>query len=85
MFDPIAERRNKEEFTYSFCVSQEFDPKRPMGNIGSFDFVYVLEASLVNLQDKFKPILDRAIEWIRYGCQWSLKSAPLWAPKSAPL
>ena len=19
------------------------------------------------------------------GCQWSLKSAPLWAPKSAPL
>ena len=26
-----------------------------------------------------------AFEHCLYNCQWSLKSAPLWAPKSAPL
>ena len=25
------------------------------------------------------------MEMVEMACQWSLKSAPLWAPKSAPL
>ena len=68
-FNPQNTYENMEEFGYSFCLSQEFDPNHPMGNVGDFDFIRVLEASLVNLQDKFKPILNRAIEWIRYGIE----------------
>lgn len=68
-FSPIDRYKNWEEFVYPNSLNQKFDSTCPMGNIGSYDFSDSLYAALVNLQDKFQPILDRAIEWIRYGIE----------------
>ena len=53
--------------TYPLDIKEEFSETRRMGNIGMTIFYDVLDAALVGWYQPFLPILDRSIEWMRYG------------------
>ena len=53
--------------TYPLDIKEEFSETRRMGNIGMSIFYDVLDAALVGWYQPFLPILDRSIEWMRYG------------------
>lgn len=53
--------------TYPLDIKEEFSETRRMGNVGMTIFYDVLDAALVGWYQSFLPILDRSIEWMRYG------------------
>lgn len=53
--------------TYPLDIKEEFSETRRMRNIGMSIFYDVLDAALVGWYQPFLPILDRSIEWMRYG------------------
>ena len=66
-YSPSSELETITSFTYSYELNQQVSEADPIGNIGRSSFISVLYASLVGWYQPFLPILDRSIEWMRYG------------------
>ena len=64
---PIKRLESISEFSYLYDKNKKFSPEKPMGNIGMSTFGSVLNASLVGWYQPYLPILERSIEWMRYG------------------
>lgn len=57
-------------FMYDFCFHKTKPENNDfLGNYGIHDIRDVLNATLVNLGDKYAPILERGINWLRYGIE----------------
>lgn len=55
------------KFSYLYDKDKRFSQEDPMGNIGMSTFENVLNAFLVGWYQPYLPILERSIEWMRYG------------------
>ena len=66
-YSPTLRLETITSFIYSYELNQQVSEADPIGNFGQSSFISVLYASLVGWYQPFLPILDRSIEWMRYG------------------
>lgn len=69
-FSVAEEIESYTGFMYDFCFNHTNPENNDfLGNYGSHDITDVLNATLVNLGERYAPILERGINWLCHGIE----------------